>query len=294
MRVPGSRGHFVSSGHLHAPTHSQHPDPLWSSTRDCHISRADRIGFFHSAGRLPHRSRADAPRAGAARQELDPEAIRHGAAGADAAGEDRHVDHRLARIQRRPGVPIDVAADDVFVAPPDDPRVQRSRRAGRAPVDRAVRLRRLYTVVPTANDEQWDGLRKVVEERDPQVIGINTSEAWNHADGLTANEKEQLLRALGPKYGARVRSAEMLAVGWLETKIPEETDAYRHVMTVAHKIIAEAFSNAVDQAWRDDERGRRLVDAAARRRHGTGPLVPSLNHHSAQGRRPADAPPARA
>jgi Xaa-Pro aminopeptidase len=103
----------------------------------------------------------------------------------------------------------------------------------------------IYTVVPTANDGQWAGLRKLVEERDPQVIGINTSEAWNHADGLTANEKERLLEALGPKYGARVRSAEMLAVGWLETKLPEETEAYRHVMNVAHKVIAEAFSNAV-------------------------------------------------
>ena len=64
---------------------------------------------------------------------------------------------------------------------------------------------------------------------------------------LTANEKEQLLKALGPKYSARVKSAEMLAVGWLETKIPEETEAYRHVMTVAHQVIAEAFSNKVVQ-----------------------------------------------
>lgn len=58
---------------------------------------------------------------------------------------------------------------------------------------------RLFKVVPTANDEQWNGLHKLVEERDPQVIGVNTSEAWNHADGLTANEREQLLKALGPK-----------------------------------------------------------------------------------------------
>ncbi len=103
----------------------------------------------------------------------------------------------------------------------------------------------LFKVVPTANDEQWNGLRKLVEERDPQVIGVNTSEAWNHADGLTANERDQLLKALGPKYSARVRSAEMLAVGWLERKLPEETDAYRHVMKVAHQVIAEAFSNKV-------------------------------------------------
>jgi Xaa-Pro aminopeptidase len=102
----------------------------------------------------------------------------------------------------------------------------------------------LYKVVPTANDGQWEGLRKLVEERNPRVIGINTSDAWNHADGLSANEKEQLVKALGP-FASRTRSAEMLAVGWLETKLPEETDAYRHVMKVAHGIIAEAFSSAV-------------------------------------------------
>ncbi len=103
----------------------------------------------------------------------------------------------------------------------------------------------LFTVVPTPNDGQWDGLRKLVEERNPAAIGINVSNAWNHADGLTANERDQLMGALGPEYGRRVRSAEMLAVGWLEAKLPEETAAYRHVMTVAHRVIREAFSNAV-------------------------------------------------
>jgi hypothetical protein len=103
----------------------------------------------------------------------------------------------------------------------------------------------LYKVVPTGNDEQWAGLRKLVEERVPQVIGINTSQAWNHADGLTATEKENLTKALGPKYAARLRSAEMLAVGWLESKLPAETEAYRHAMKVAHRVIAEAFSSKV-------------------------------------------------
>jgi Xaa-Pro aminopeptidase len=103
----------------------------------------------------------------------------------------------------------------------------------------------LYSLVATPNDGQWDGLRKLVAERDPKVIGINTSEAWNHADGLTANEKDNLLKAIGPTYAARVKSAEMLAVGWLEVKLPEETTAFRHVMTIAHQVIREAFSNAV-------------------------------------------------
>jgi Xaa-Pro aminopeptidase len=103
----------------------------------------------------------------------------------------------------------------------------------------------LFKVVQTHNDAQYEGLRKVVEERNPKVIGINESDAWNHADGLTANEKWRLMAALGPQFAPRVKSAELLVVGWLETKLPEELDAYRHVMKVAHMVIREAFSNKV-------------------------------------------------
>jgi Xaa-Pro aminopeptidase len=103
----------------------------------------------------------------------------------------------------------------------------------------------LFKVVPTSNDGQWEGLRKLVTERNPKVIGVNTSETFNHADGLTANEKDNLLKTLGPEFAPRVKSAEKLAVNWLDVKLPEEADIYRHVMRVAHQIIREAFSNEV-------------------------------------------------
>ncbi len=103
----------------------------------------------------------------------------------------------------------------------------------------------LFTLEKTDNDGQWAGLRRVVEARDPKVIGVDTSEQYSHADGLTANERENLMKALGATYAARVKSAETLAVGWLETKLPEETAAYHDVMRVAHEVIAEAFSNQV-------------------------------------------------
>jgi Xaa-Pro aminopeptidase len=103
----------------------------------------------------------------------------------------------------------------------------------------------LFTLERTHNDGQWDGLQQVVAARNPKAIGINTSELYSHADGLSANERDNLVKTLGPKYAPRIKSAEMLAVGWLETKLPEETDAYRHVMRVAHQVIAEAFSNRV-------------------------------------------------
>jgi Xaa-Pro aminopeptidase len=103
----------------------------------------------------------------------------------------------------------------------------------------------LFTVVKTHNDAQYEGLRKYIEGRDPGVIGVNMSESWNHADGLTASERDTLFKALAPKYTSRVKSAERLAVGWLEVKLPEETEAFRHVMRIAHQVIREAFSNHV-------------------------------------------------
>lgn len=103
----------------------------------------------------------------------------------------------------------------------------------------------LFDVHRTQNDSQYVGLRQLVEERDPQRIGINVSDRWNHADGLTHNEYLRLEEALGPEYSTRLESAEMLAVGWLESKLPSETDQYRSVMRIAHQVIAEAFSNSV-------------------------------------------------
>ncbi len=113
-------------------------------------------------------------------------------------------------------------------------------------LDRPLRLRRaLSRRADGATTDSGTGCASSSRSTIRKVIGINESDAWNHADGLTANEKERLLEALGAKYAARVKSAEMLAVGWLETKLPEELEAYRHAMKVAHMVIAEAFSNKV-------------------------------------------------
>src|SRR5690606_19060752 len=75
-------------------------------------------------------------------------------------------------------------------------------------------------------------------------IGVNMSTSWAHADGLSFTERLALDRALG-RFANRLTSAERLAVGWLEAKLPEETTSYARAMQVAHAIIREAFSNAV-------------------------------------------------
>jgi len=120
-------------------------------------------------------------------------------------------------------------------------------------------------------EDQWECLAKVVRERNPKRIGINESDTFALGDGLSASLKKKLLRSLGPGYSSRLHSAEKLAVGWLERRIPAELEAYPHVVAIAHQIIAEAFSSQVitpgvtttqDVTWWIRERIRELKLAA--------------------------------
>lgn len=115
--------------------------------------------------------------------------------------------------------------------------------------------------------DQWECLARVIKEREPQRIGINESETFAFGDGISASLKKKLVDALGPEYTSRLHSAENLAVRWLETRIPEELEVYPHIVSLAHHIIAEAFSppvitpgvtTAEDVVWWMRERIRKL------------------------------------
>lgn len=94
-------------------------------------------------------------------------------------------------------------------------------------------------------DDQWETLSAAVKARNPKRIGIDESETFAFGDGLSASLKNRLVGALGPEFAKRLVSAERLAVGWLERRIPEELEVYPHIVAVAHAIIAEAFSPKV-------------------------------------------------
>src|SRR5256886_4879393 len=55
---------------------------------------------------------------------------------------------------------------------------------------------------------QWDLLRKVIEERDPQAIAVDISHTHAFSDGLSAGEWEQLEAVLPERYRSRIRSEE--------------------------------------------------------------------------------------
>lgn len=100
---------------------------------------------------------------------------------------------------------------------------------------------------PETEPDQWARVAELVRERDPETIGVNRSSDFGLADGLTATEYEALRDALGPDLAARLQDAERLAVGWLETRTPEEMAVYPGVVRIARSIIAEGLSGRVVQ-----------------------------------------------
>ena len=108
-----------------------------------------------------------------------------------------------------------------------------------------------------ADRSQWAAVRRIVEQADPRRIGVDVSERFAHADGLSHTEHRLLTEALGP-YAERMVPAEPLVVGWLETRLPEEIAALHALNRLAHEVIAEAYSpaaltvgetTAMDLAW---------------------------------------------
>ena len=97
------------------------------------------------------------------------------------------------------------------------------------------------------SEEQYTCLGRIVRERDPHTIGINTSDTFAFSDGLTHNEYLQLAAAIGDDYMDRVASAEKVTVGWLERRTQSELIVYPGIAEIGHAIIAEAFSSRIIQ-----------------------------------------------
>jgi Xaa-Pro aminopeptidase len=100
---------------------------------------------------------------------------------------------------------------------------------------------------PEKQPDQWAQLAKLIEERNPQKIGVNKAPSYGHADGISSNDYDMLVKALAKPIQSRVTSAEHLAVSWLETRSQKEMVIYPQICRIAHEIIAEGFSDRVIQ-----------------------------------------------
>jgi len=100
---------------------------------------------------------------------------------------------------------------------------------------------------PERQPDQWRRVAELIAERDPRRIAVDRSATFALADGLSGTEYDALLAALPRMYRNRVVSGERLAIGWLETRIPEEMEVYPQIVRIAHRIISEGYSTAAIQ-----------------------------------------------
>jgi len=97
---------------------------------------------------------------------------------------------------------------------------------------------------PEQEPDQWRQVAKLLAERRPKRIAIDSSALTQFADGLTLSQYEGLMAALPPELRSRVVRNDGLAVGWLETRTPAEMEVYPQIARLTHSIIAEGLSNA--------------------------------------------------
>ena len=100
---------------------------------------------------------------------------------------------------------------------------------------------------PEKNPDQYDALANLINQKNPKKIGLNQSEYFAQADGLTSTEYQLFQKSLSRKNFKKVVSAEQLAIGWLETRSELEMNYYPEICKIAHDIIKEGFSSRVVQ-----------------------------------------------
>lgn len=90
--------------------------------------------------------------------------------------------------------------------------------------------------------DQWTRLVEIIQEYNPNKIGINYSEHYGIADGLVKTDYEELKQALPKELEDKLVSAENLAIAWIETRSEKEMKILEEMVQITHDIIDEAFS----------------------------------------------------
>jgi len=93
--------------------------------------------------------------------------------------------------------------------------------------------------------DQWKALFKLIEDRNPDSIGLNMSQYFGIADGLVKTDYDWFTKPLPAAYASKIVSAEKLAIAWIETRTEKEMQLFEELTKLTHDVIAEAFSTKV-------------------------------------------------
>lgn len=94
-------------------------------------------------------------------------------------------------------------------------------------------------------ETQWECLNRIINDLNPKKIGINISNDFAFADGLSHSLYNSLISNLDKANIDKLTSAEKVCVGYLEARTDKQIIAYNSIMQIAHAMIDEAFSNKV-------------------------------------------------
>ncbi len=95
-------------------------------------------------------------------------------------------------------------------------------------------------------DAGWENvIGEFVAKRDPKRIGVNFSERYAVADGISSTDYRKLTKALGDKYAKRVVSAGNLIVDFLSGRVMSEIVLYGELCKICEKSIEREFNKIV-------------------------------------------------
>ena len=92
-------------------------------------------------------------------------------------------------------------------------------------------------------DDQWQALKRLIEEKNPTVIGIDRSTVFAFADGLSSGELKGMSAALGDRWTSRFKDADGLPVELLASRLPDEEAFFTKMQEHVWAMTAEMFSN---------------------------------------------------
>ncbi|UCE41335.1 MAG: M24 family metallopeptidase [Candidatus Aminicenantes bacterium] len=95
-------------------------------------------------------------------------------------------------------------------------------------------------------DAGWESIiGNFVAERNPQRIGVNFSERYAVADGISHTDYLKLAKALGDRYTMRVVSADNLIIEYLSSRVMSEIVIYGQLCKISEKKIEREFDKIV-------------------------------------------------
>ncbi|HYE15484.1 MAG TPA: M24 family metallopeptidase [Pyrinomonadaceae bacterium] len=107
------------------------------------------------------------------------------------------------------------------------------------------RLKDFFEVLSPPGRETAATLRRIVDERRPRSIALNTGGARGATGGLTHDAYNFLAETLGPEHASKFVPAAPLIVEYTDTRLPEELEHYRAAVAVTDLLTRRALSNEV-------------------------------------------------